>query len=218
VILSPLERLPIEQRRAWAAARVWAAHQVPYMASALLALEPVVVDQSEDSPADRVDLSALPADEHWHIYLDLRAVENMDVPTIGFWLVHQVSHLLRNHASRCPSRVPAGPSGITPRQTKQRRNWNLAADAEINDDLVAGDTSMPASAVTPRILGLPDSLTAEDYWDALGGAECKKMNAGDIDDATAEAPVTEAPDPGTAGNRDWERQVRSCWGATSPAG
>ena len=48
MILGPLERLGPDQRRAWAAARVWAAHQAPYMASALLALDPVVVDQSDD--------------------------------------------------------------------------------------------------------------------------------------------------------------------------
>ena len=70
MILGPRELLGTEQRRIWAAARVWAAHQVPYMASALLALDPVVVDQSEDPPEQRLDLSALPVDERWHVYLD----------------------------------------------------------------------------------------------------------------------------------------------------
>ena len=63
-MLGPLERLGADQRRVWAAARVWAAHQAPYMASALLALDPVVVDQSEEPQAGRLDLSALPVDQH----------------------------------------------------------------------------------------------------------------------------------------------------------
>jgi predicted metal-dependent peptidase len=171
VILGPRELLGTEQRRLWAAARVWAAHQVPYMASALLALDPVVVDQSADPPAQRLDLSALPVDEGWHIYLDPEVLATMEVPTAGFWLVHQVSHLLREHAQRCPVRDPESAAGPTAQRTSAQRNWNLAADAEINDDLVAGEVVRPAAAVTPRALGLADSLTAEEYWAALGGRE-----------------------------------------------
>ena len=121
--------------------------------------------------------------------------------TIGFWLVHQVSHLLRNHASRCPVQEPGSPSGLTSKQTEQQRKWNLAADAEINDDLVAGDTSMPTSAVTPRRLRLPDSLTAEDYWDALGGAEQNKKNANGSDTESAQCDCGSACD-GNA--RPWD--------------
>ncbi len=171
MILGPREMLGVEQRSIWAAARVWAAHQVPYMASALLALDPVVVDQSEDPPEQRLDLSALPVDERWHVYLDVDVLGSMDVPTVGFWLVHQVSHLLRDHAQRSPVRDPERTLGPAVHRTKGQRNWNLAADAEINDDLVAGDAVKPAAAVTPSALGLPDALTAEEYWAALGGPE-----------------------------------------------
>ena len=52
--------LPADSRRTWAASRVWAAHQAPYLATALLALVPVVVDQSDDPPGARFDLSAFP--------------------------------------------------------------------------------------------------------------------------------------------------------------
>jgi predicted metal-dependent peptidase len=173
VILGPLERLGADQRRAWAAARVWAAHQAPYMASALLALDPVVVDQSDEPPSNRLDFGALPVDQRWHVYLDPDVLSAMTVPTIGFWLVHQVSHLLRHHAERSPVRDPTGATTRPRTQSKEEQRWNRAADAEINDDLVAGSTARPEEAVTPSMLGLPDSLTAEQYWDALGasGAE-----------------------------------------------
>jgi predicted metal-dependent peptidase len=138
------------------------------MASALLALDPVVVDQSEDPPPRRVDLTALPVDQQWHVYLDPEVVSDLDVATIGFWLIHQVSHLLRRHAERYPGDpdTMAGPLATT---SQSQRRWNESADAEINDDLVAGGAGRPDSAVTPHSLGLPDAWTAEQYWDALGG-------------------------------------------------
>jgi predicted metal-dependent peptidase len=141
------------------------------MASALLALDPVMVDQSDDPESGRLDLGALPVDQQWHVYLDPDVLTDMAVPTIGFWLVHQVSHLLRHHAERSPAREPDASAPRTLTQSTEGQRWNVAADAEINDDLVAGGTARPESAVTPTSLGLPDSLTAEQYWDALGGHE-----------------------------------------------
>jgi predicted metal-dependent peptidase len=170
VILGSLDLLGTTPRRAWAAARVWAAHQVPYMASALLALDPVVVDQSDDPPGQRHDLRCLPVDRQWHVYLDPEVVSDMEVPSIGFWLIHQVSHLLREHADRYPGGDISQPTGPLASTNPDQQRWNLAADAEINDDLMTGDTGTPESAVTPRSLGFPDSWTAEQYWDALGGA------------------------------------------------
>jgi predicted metal-dependent peptidase len=178
VRLRPLEHLGAEQRRAWAAARVWAAHQAPYMASALLSLDPVVVDQSDDPELQRLDLSALPVDQRWHVYLDPDALAGMAVPTIGFWLVHQVSHLLRHHAARSPVRDPIG-TGSPFAQGTDGRRWNVAADAEINDDLVAGSMVRPENAVTPTALGLPDAWTAEQYWDALGGPDAQSSPVSD---------------------------------------
>jgi predicted metal-dependent peptidase len=173
VLLRPIEYLGPEKRRAWAAARVWAAHQAPYMASALLALDPIVVDQSDQPESRRLDLGALPVDQQWHVYLDPDVLGGMAVPTIGFWLVHQVSHLLRHHGARSPARDPMDAAVRAFTQSRDEQRWNVAADAEINDDLVAGSTARPESAVTPYSLGLPDSWTAEQYWDALGidGAE-----------------------------------------------
>ena len=80
--------LDVELRQRWAASRVWAARQAPYLATALLSLEPVVVET--DGRAG-VDLSAYPVDRGWHVYLDPTVLERTDVSTLGFWLVHQVS-------------------------------------------------------------------------------------------------------------------------------
>jgi predicted metal-dependent peptidase len=162
---SPVEALPAELRQRWAGGRLWAARQAPYLATALLALEPIVVEEAEGS----ADLSAFPADRDWHVYLDQAVLQATEVPTLGFWLVHQVSHLLRHHADRYP--LADNESGLPPsaRGNPGQRRWNLAADAEIDDDLTAGDIAVARGAVTPAAIGCPEGWVAEQYWDALGG-------------------------------------------------
>lgn len=168
--------LPADSRRTWAASRVWAAHQAPYLATALLALVPVVVDQSDDPPETRFDLSAFPADERWHVYLDPEALAEVEVGTLGFWLLHQATHLLRQHAPRFGSLDGADADHRPPlhgRSPAQVR-WNLGTDAEIDDDLRAGEVDpsrLDDRAVTPAQLGLPDNALAEEYWADLASRQ-----------------------------------------------
>ncbi len=202
----PVGELPAELRQRWAAARVWAAHQAPYLATAVLALDPVVVQAGEGSPA--ADLRAFPADRSWHVYLDPDVLAAAEPHQIGFWLLHQVTHLLRQHPDRFPgapgqadgpetgsltTRPEATASQPTGAQTSGQRRWNLAGDAEINDDLVAGELELPAEAVTPTKLGLPDGQTAEQYWDALGGGRA----AGKAGGAEGGAPSGKRKDDGS---------------------
>jgi predicted metal-dependent peptidase len=153
------EGLAPELRQKWAAARVWAAHQAPYLATALLALQPVVVTEPGH------DLRRLPADPAWRVYLDPTVLADLEVPVLGFWLLHQVTHLLRDHANRYP-----GSSGqrdpLQGRRPEQVR-WNAAADAEIDDDLSAGAVTVPPNAIRPADLQLPDGWVAEQYWEKL---------------------------------------------------
>jgi predicted metal-dependent peptidase len=162
--LRRIDALSIESRRKWAAARVWTARRAPYLASAILALEPIVVEQ--DQPPTH-DLRAFPSDPAWHVYLDPEVLAAVDVPEIGFWLLHQVTHLLRHHAKRYPG-TAVQDTPLSGRSDDQRR-WNLAGDAEINDDLTIDGLIQPDRAVAPGDLGLPDAQIAEQYWDALGG-------------------------------------------------
>jgi hypothetical protein len=187
------DELPVELRQKWAAARVWAAHQVPYLATALLTLDPIVVDPAavaepsgpgddrgildrdlRDEPDDDtpVDLSRFPADVAWHVYLDPAVLDALDVPRIGFWLIHQTTHLLREHANRYPDHLVTGPGDGDPAEptagrSPEQRRWNLSADAEINDDLQSLVGELPDEAVTPRGLQLESGQTAEHYWNEL---------------------------------------------------
>ena len=192
----PVEELPRELRRRWAAGRVWAAHQAPYLASALLALDPVVVDSS-DEVAPAVDLRAFPADRSWHVYLDPNVLARVEVGELGFWLLHQVSHLLREHAPRFPGApVPQGAAPFGPR-TADQRCWNVASDAEINDDLHTARLELPDTAVHPARLGLPENWTAEQYWDALAR------------EAEPDAPMPDF-DPDCGSGCDGQERVWNC--------
>jgi predicted metal-dependent peptidase len=160
-----LDALPPDERRRFAAGRIWAAHRAPYLASALLALDPVVVEREDGDPP--FDLGAFPADGRWRLYLDPVALAATEVPELGFWLLHQVGHLLREHAARFPQRSTAGSAGPLGARTRGERRWNLATDAELDDDLHADDLVAPERAITPRKLGLPEHRVAEEYWELL---------------------------------------------------
>ncbi|GAA2986863.1 VWA-like domain-containing protein [Streptosporangium longisporum] len=152
----------------FAAARLWAAHRAPYLAGALFALTPVVLEPSFDDatgePVPDSEFRAFPADTRWNVHVETATALATPVEEIGWWLLHQIGHLVRAHAARSPVRSAhanthaAGEAG-----SAQARRWNQAADAEINDDLEAEGLHGPAGVVSPALLGLPPNRTAEEY-------------------------------------------------------
>ena len=102
-------------------------------------------------------------DRHWRLVYDPATVAAWTVPEVAGVLYHEVWHLLRDHAGRGAGR--------------DSQAWNLACDAEINDDLkdemkddVRQGTfafKLPGDPVLPASFGMPDGLTAEEYYDRL---------------------------------------------------
>ena len=130
-----------------AAGRVWACERWPYLATGLLALDIV------PTPG----LGTFAVDTRWHVYVDPDVVDGWTAPQIGIVLNHELQHLLRAHADRAQA------IGVS---FEDRQSWNLAADAEINDDLFSdlwqvGDGLRP---VLPRTLGQQDGHLAEHYF------------------------------------------------------
>ncbi|GAA2210994.1 VWA-like domain-containing protein [Nonomuraea monospora] len=125
----------------FAGARLWAATQAPYLASALFALTPLPHDTAPPRPT---------ADEHWNVHLHPSTTPTTPVPDLGWWLLHHVGHLLRDHHTRA--------------RPFEAERWARAADAEVNDDL---PDAAPADAISPESLGLPDGLLAERYAELL---------------------------------------------------
>ncbi|WP_030666986.1 VWA-like domain-containing protein [Streptomyces rimosus] len=164
---------PAEQREQvlarFAAARLWAAHHAPYLASAVFALTPVVIEAAIDdttgTPVPDPEFRAFPADTRWNVHLETGTALATPVPEIGWWLLHHVGHLVRRHASRSPVKPGNGggthAAGLAGEERAHR--WNQAADAEINDDLEAEDLPVPDGVISPKALGLPDNRMAEEY-------------------------------------------------------
>jgi predicted metal-dependent peptidase len=129
------------------AARLWAVRRYPYLTAALFA-SPVVA-----APG----LKGAAVDEAWRLYIDPETVDKQSVEILGGLLVHHAGHLVRDHAGRAKS------LGV---ERKMNKDWALAADAEINDDLVGTGLRLPEDRVVPHELGWKPGRLAEEYYHA----------------------------------------------------
>lgn len=125
------------------AARLRLVKSHPYLAAAAWALHPV----------EKPGLGTLAVDQWWRLYYDPAVAALWTVEELAGVLYHEISHMLRDHAGRM--------------KEFERAAANIAADAEINDDLIAEGIRLPANPVTPEKIGQPDGLLAEEYYAAL---------------------------------------------------
>lgn len=131
------------------AARLLAARARPYLATALYALHIV------ESPA----VPTMGVDRYWRCYVSPVFVGRTAVEELASILVHEVSHLLRDHHGR--SDRFAREHNLT--GPAERLRMNIAADAEINDDAFGDGLIEPEGAVVPASLGLRSGELMEDY-------------------------------------------------------
>src|SRR5262245_29541184 len=132
--------------RALQAARVRAAHQRSYFAPALFNLVPVETDL----------IGSMAVDAHWRLYYNAAWLAAHSVEENATLLIHEVSHLLRDHEARKKA------AGITDHQ-----RWNTAGDCEINDDLHAEGLPLPGDPPLPGAFGLQSGQSAEAYYNQL---------------------------------------------------
>ena len=132
--------------RALQAARVRAAYQRAYFAPALFNLIPVQTDL----------VAAMAVDTRWRLYYNESWVQAHSVEESAAVLIHEVSHLLREHGARRQA------AAVT-----HERLWNTAADCEINDDLLAEGLPLPDNPPTPQRYGLTNGENAETYYRKL---------------------------------------------------
>jgi predicted metal-dependent peptidase len=130
------------------AARLWAVRRHPYLTSALFA-SPVVASPGLKGGAA--------VDEAWRLYVDPASVDAWSVEILGSLMVHHAGHLIRDHGGR------ARHLGV---ENNMRKDWALAADAEINDDLVGTGLRLPDDRVVPQELGWKPGRLAEEYFHA----------------------------------------------------
>lgn len=163
--MSGTRTLTRAEQDAFRLARLVAAEQMPYFMHGLFAAAPVAAP----------GLGTFAVDKSWRLYLDPALLVGPGAwsPAVaGAVLLHEVGHLLRDHSGRAEA-LP---------QPYKADAWNLAADAEINDDLLAAGVALPEGVVTPGALGCEDNGLAEDYYARLvppGDAEREAGGDGD---------------------------------------
>jgi predicted metal-dependent peptidase len=153
--------LTAAEHAAFRLARLRALDMAPYCAHALLALRPVAAP----------GLGTFAIDAWWRLYMDPAMLDGPQAwppADAAGVLLHETWHALRDHAGRCDA-LPQPPGRLA---------WNLAADAEINDDLIAAAVPLPAGVVTPASLGQPDGRVAEEYYAALRDPAARDLLAG----------------------------------------
>lgn len=163
------------------AARVKCSQQRPYLSSLLYRLSPVPVE----------GLGTLGVDKYARLYFD--PALDWTVPQYATVLYHECCHLLRDHAGRADS------LGIAP---ENRQAWNVAGDAEINDDIEAeGGADWPFPCVHPARLkpAMPEGNFAEEYYASLPTVKSVHVGAGACGGAAGHPGEHEAPAPAGAG-------------------
>src|SRR5262249_35360258 len=113
-LIRPADRKTDSYSRAFQAARVRAAYQRAYFAPALFSLVPIETDL----------IGSMAVDAHWRLYYNATWVATHTVEENASLLIHEVSHLLRDHEAR---RKAAG--------IKAPRRWNKAGGRRNNGGL-----------------------------------------------------------------------------------
>jgi predicted metal-dependent peptidase len=118
---------------------------MPYFTAAVLGLVPRKTDAVPTmAVSDRLVMSWNPS------FIDILTVQQCAAV-----IVHEANHIIRQHGARCRA-IGADPA-----------LWNLAGDAEINDDLKAAGLDLPGCGIFPHTLGQPDGRTAEEYYHSI---------------------------------------------------
>lgn len=146
----PVRALSRDEHEAFRLARLVAAETMPYFMHGLFAAAPLAWE----------GLGTFAVDRHWRLYMDpalLVGPQAWGPQVAGAVLLHEVGHLLRDHAGRAEALA----------QPCDREAWNIAGDAEINDDLLAAGVPLPEGVVTPPGIGCEDNGLAEDYYARL---------------------------------------------------
>jgi predicted metal-dependent peptidase len=152
----------MEVQRKIEAARFRLCQRYPFLARAVFAMVPVL---TAEIPA------AMGVDRAWRLYINPELIAGWSVEETETVLYHEVLHLILDHAGRAEA------MGVEPYNA---RAWNVAADAEINDDIAAEGFRFPpvpwrdpdgrmhlGEPVFPRSLGQPEGLLAESYYHRL---------------------------------------------------
>jgi predicted metal-dependent peptidase len=145
-LIRGMERRRDGYSRALQAARVRASYQRAYFAPALFNLIPIRTDL----------IASMAVDVRWRLYYNEEWLAAHSVEENAAVLIHEVSHLLREHEARKHAAA-----------VQDHVLWNTATDCEINDDLLAEGLPLPHDPPRPGKFGLKTGEHAETYYRQL---------------------------------------------------
>jgi predicted metal-dependent peptidase len=101
-------------------------------------------------------IASMAVDSRWRLYYNDAWLAAHTVEENAAVLIHEVSHLLREHEARKQAAAVA-----------DHVLWNTATDCEINDDLAAEGLPLPGDPPRPVTYGLKNGENAETYYRQL---------------------------------------------------
>jgi predicted metal-dependent peptidase len=133
---------------------------------------------------ERPGLGTLCVDKWMRIYFDpaFVAAHQNDMEYLGLAITHEVLHPMLLHFARCATLAATHPQG--------RELMAKAQDAAVNDLIETSGRRVPGDWITPRSLGLPSGLSAEEYFELLA------KQADDKAEQQAEQQQSEGSDKG----------------------
>ncbi|HKH74279.1 MAG TPA: VWA-like domain-containing protein [Vicinamibacterales bacterium] len=185
-LIRGLDRRRDGYSRALQAARVRASYQRAYFAPALFNLIPVKTDM----------IASMAVDSRWRLYYNDDWLSSHTVEENAAVLIHEVSHLLREHESRKNAAA-----------VRDHALWNTAADCEINDDLVAEGLPLPDDPPHPDKFGLQHGEHAETYYRQMLTPAQSGNAIGAASNTIPQPPTTNQRDCGSGAHgerRPWE--------------
>jgi predicted metal-dependent peptidase len=157
----------------------------PFLSKAFYRLIPVSVEGSK----------TMSVDEHWRCYIDFAEMQAKGIDYASGILNHEIWHLLRSHHT-VMDQLPAAPKGYHKNVLS-----NLAADIEINDDLL---DLLPQSAIAPQRATFQqyrNNQTIHQYYNQMMGDldhianDFPSILAADHPDSPANAPQPQEKQP-----------------------
>lgn len=137
-----------------ASARQFARMRMPYFSAAI----------SKLIPTEAPGIGTMAVTKHGHLLYDNDFLAKLTTQEAGGVFLHEYMHIFLNHAGRYEKLVAIGALSRSP---LHQHLSNIAADAEINDDLLSAGVILPDSVVTPQVLGLEPHKTYEYYVSEL---------------------------------------------------
>jgi len=145
-------------------------------------------------------IGTMAVDYHGRLYYDPEFLhENQPLEELAGVFVHECMHVVLNHGKR--RKICAGEYA----DAQMLKDWNVAADAAINDTLRRNGIKLPENGVFPEKLDLPGNKSAEWYYE-----EIRRKREEEEQNTTLPPPIgppsdeepKDGDEPGTSGEED----------------